>query len=79
MRLNRIAAVFYCLIKCRIAVSVAIPVSKVRGIYSVLHSDGLPRSLCSLAMTTKKKYVILSASEISHRKSDNVYFRKIIF
>ena len=42
-------------------------------------SVGLPRSLCSLAMTTKKKYVILSVSEISHRKSDNVYFRKIFF
>ena len=104
MRLNRIAAVFYCLIKCRLvqsrqnfrvieSASVAIPVSKVRGIYSVLHSDGLPRSLCSLAMTNfassfggsvgdaddRGLYVILSASEISHRKSDNVYFRKIIF
>ena len=26
---------------------------KVRGIYSVLYSKGLPRSLCSLAMTVK--------------------------
>ena len=56
-------------------------------------SVGLPRSLCSLAMTNfassfggsvgdaddRGLYVILSASEISHRKSDNVYFRKIIF
>ncbi len=33
--------------------SVAIPVSKACGIYSVLYSDGLPRSLCSLAMTIK--------------------------
>ena len=33
------------------SVSVAIPVSKACGIYSVLYSDGLPRSLCSLAMT----------------------------
>ena len=31
--------------------SVAIPVSKVRGIYSAHYSNGLPRSLCSLAMT----------------------------
>ena len=33
------------------SVSVAIPVSKACGIYSVLYSDGLPRSLYSLAMT----------------------------
>ena len=33
------------------SVSVAIPVSKACGIYSVLYSDGLPQSLCSLAMT----------------------------
>ena len=31
--------------------SVAIPVSKVRGIYSVFYSDGLPQLLRSFAMT----------------------------
>ncbi len=61
--------------------SVAIPVSKACGIYSVLYSDGLPRSLRSLAMTQfislppsgkvarsadRGSYVILSGSEISH-------------
>ena len=49
------------------------PPEKVCGIYSVLYSKGLPRSLCSLAMTSKKEYVILSASEISHDHSDKAY------
>ena len=35
----------------------AIPVSKACGIYSVLYSDGLPRSLRSLAMTTIRAMV----------------------
>ena len=39
------------------SVSVAIPVSKVRGVYSVLYSDGLPQSLRSFAMTTCRAMV----------------------
>ena len=47
------------------SVSVAIPVSKVRGIYSVLYSDRLPRSLCSFAMTTKTNRLCERSEAIS--------------
>ena len=49
------------------------PTEKVRSIYFVLYSKGLPRSFYSLAMTNKIKYVILNDSEESHRKSAEVY------
>ena len=39
--------------------SVAIPLSKVRGIYSVLYSDGLPRSRCSPAKTKKQPVIFI--------------------
>ena len=48
----------------------AIPPKKYAIMCFVLYSKGLPQSLRSLAMTTKKKYVILSVSEISHDLSE---------
>ena len=50
----------------------AIPVSKVRGIYSDYYSNGLPRHFVPRNDTSF--YVILNGSEESHRVSEEYIF-----